>query len=103
MDIENDALTIRWNAPTITANTVALYNVEVLLEGQMVYSEMTAGTSLSATRGDIQEEGDVVRTQNTQYTVVVVARNSRGGSERTSQTFTMPAGETHSQLTHRTR
>ena len=96
MDIEEDNLNLIWDAPTINTDTVILYNVEVLLggvDGQQVYTTMASGTSLSATRGDIQEAGDIVRTRDTQYTVVIVTRNGRGDSEATSETFTLPAGE----------
>ena len=96
VDIVEDNLNFIWVAPTINADTVILYSVEVLLggvDGQQVYTMMASGTSLSATRGDIQEAGDIVRTSDTQYTVVIVTRNGRGDSETTSETFTFPAGE----------
>ena len=92
MDIEGDTLTLRWDAPTINGNNIVLYTVEVLLENEQVYSTMASGTSFSVSRNDIQEAGDIVRTRDTQYTVVVVARNERGDSVETSQTFTVPAG-----------
>ena len=96
VEIEEDNLVLRWDAPTINADTVILYIIEVRLggvDGQEVYSTMTSGTFLSMTRSNIQEAGDIVRTQDTMYTVVIVTRNARGDSEATAETLTVPAGE----------
>ena len=90
---ENDVITFQWDPPAINTNTITSYNVEVRLEGEIVYSRMTSETSHTATRDDIQDEGDVVRTENTQYTVLIVASNVRGSSDSVEQTFTISAGE----------
>ena len=89
---ENDVVGLEWDAPVV--NTITSYSVEILLEGQLVFTRMTSEESLSASRDDIQEEGDVVRTMNTQYTVTIVARNGRGESEAISANFTISGGET---------
>ena len=91
---ENDVVGLEWDAPVVNTNTITSYSVEILLEGQLVFTRMTSEESLSASRDDIQEEGDVVRTMNTQYTVTIVARNGRGESEAISANFTVSGGET---------
>ena len=86
------ALTISWDAPSINGNTVNSYTVTVFLDSNEVYTETSGTPSLSASRSDIQPEGDAVRTQNTEYRLIITAENGRGQGPEASDVFVIPAG-----------
>ena len=93
IDVDYDgSLTISWDAPSINGNTVNSYTVTVFLDSNEVYTETSSTPSLSASRSDIQPEGDDVRTQNTEYRLNITAENVRGQGPEASDVFVIPAG-----------
>ena len=89
---DGGGLTFSWDAPSINGNSVDLYTIIVFLDSDQVYTGTSETTSLSATRSDIQPEGDTVRIENTQYRVIITAENERGQSPEASEVFFIPPG-----------
>lgn len=91
-DDDNGGLSLNWDAPAINGDAIVSYTITVYLESELVYFGTSESTSLSATRSELQVEGDTVRTENTEYRVIIVAENERGQSPEASEIFIVPAG-----------
>ena len=85
-------LTLEWDAPTINGVTVTEYRITISNDGEDVHTVTSMTTSVSVTRDNIQELGDVIRTENTNYEVTIVAMNNRGQGNPVSETFLIPSG-----------
>ena len=92
MDVDDERITLQWDAPPSNGANITSYAVTVFQDGQQVYSMMSQTTSVSVTRSQLQEEGAAIRTENTEYLVRIVAENEVGQGEEGSETFVLPAG-----------
>ena len=92
VNIDEDGLTLQWVAPQNNGNTITSYDITVFLNDEMVYTVTSQSTSLSVSRDQLQDEGDVIRTENTEYVVAIIAENDLGQGEGASTTFLLPSG-----------
>lgn len=92
VDVNATTITLMWDAPPSNGAEITSYNIEFFQDGQLVDDVTTATTSISVSRNELQDIGDVIRIMNTVYLVEIVAVNGVGSGEKGSETFTIPAG-----------